>query len=81
MIVSSVRVIRVASAVFEPLEPFQLKGAHGPFSGRIVPIGGMTGLKVTSNERDVARLLHDPTCRGFGPFREFFGRIPFKVVD
>lgn len=52
-------------------------GARG-----IVPMGGgHQGLKVTSYERDVARLLHSLRSGGFGTFERFFDRIPFQVTE
>ena len=52
-------------------------GARG-----IVPMGGgHQGLKVTSYERDVARLLHSLKGGQFGSFDEFFGQIPFEVSE
>jgi hypothetical protein len=47
-----------------------------------LPIGGShNGLRVTSWQRDVARLLHDLKGAGFGSFEEFFGRVPFEVAE
>jgi hypothetical protein len=52
-------------------------GARG-----IVPMGGgHQGLKVTSFERDVARLLHNSRSGGFGSFESFFGKVPFQVTE
>lgn len=48
----------------------------------ILPIGrGHGGLKVTSWERDVARLLHSLKGGNFGPFDDYFGRVRFQVSD
>jgi hypothetical protein len=52
-------------------------GARG-----IVPMGGgHQGLKVTSYERDVARLLHNLRSGNFGSFESFFDRVPFQVTE
>jgi hypothetical protein len=47
----------------------------------ILPLGGgPNGLKVTSFEVDVARLLHGITGK-FNKFDYFFGRVPFEVAE
>jgi hypothetical protein len=47
-----------------------------------LPIGGgHNGLRVTSAQRDAARLLHDLKGAGVGSFEEFFGRLPFEVAE
>ncbi|GJO33955.1 hypothetical protein NJB1507_46260 [Mycobacterium marinum] len=51
-------------------------GARG-----IVPMGGgYLGLKVTSYEVDVARLLHNVKGGRFFDFDHYFGRIPFEIT-
>ena len=52
-------------------------GARG-----ILPMGeGRDGLKITSWERDAARLLHYLKGGNFGTFDEFFDRVTFQVRE
>jgi hypothetical protein len=52
-------------------------GARG-----VLPFGqGPEGLRVTTYERDVARLLHNIGGTGFGSFDSFFTRVPFELSD
>lgn len=46
-----------------------------------LPIGGgHVGLRVSSWQVDVARLLHGLKGSGFGAFDDFFGRVHFEVT-
>lgn len=46
-----------------------------------LPIGGgRDGLRVTSWQVDMARLLHGLKGSGFGGFDDFFGRVHFEVT-
>lgn len=52
-------------------------GARG-----IIPMGdGYLGLKVTSYEVDVARLLHGLRHGHFGAFDDYFRRVPFEIAE
>lgn len=63
-------------ALIDRVDYAYVDGARG-----IVPMGGgHQGLKVTSYERDVARLLHSLKS-GFGSFESFFDRVPFEVSE
>ena len=47
-----------------------------------LPIGGGdVGLRVSSWQLDVARLLHGLKGSGFGAFDDFFGRVQFEVTE
>jgi hypothetical protein len=47
-----------------------------------LPIGGgYDGLRVSSWQVDVARLLHSLKGAGFGTFDDFFGRVHFEVTE